>query len=132
MRKLLLFSLTILTLCGWSMPTGWQYPSLAIGQNVTTAQTLTSSQSGTIIVYTGSSIATFTLPTATVGLDLTIVSGAAYTLTVTPQSADIISLASKTAGQSISNSSAAKADSIELVCMQAGYWYIKSKIGTWS
>jgi hypothetical protein len=132
MKKLLLFCLTILIFCGWSMPTGWQYPSLAIGTSVTSGQTLTSSQSGTIIVFTGSNASTFTLPTATIGLDFTIISGAAYALTVTPQSADIITFASKSAGQTITNSSAAVADSIELVCMQAGHWYLKSKIGTWS
>ena len=134
MKKLLLFCLTILAFCGWSMPTGWQYPSLTIGFYSTTNQTLTSAQSGTILMLNGANNNTqVTLPSATPGLDFVVISNVAKYFAMIPQASDIIAFSSNTAGQGVQNSSTgAVGDSIELVCVQGGYWSVKQRTGTWA
>jgi hypothetical protein len=136
-KKLLFLSFIILTQCGWigyGNTGGWQAPILDTGYYSTTNQTLTSAQSGQIII----SIATqnniqFTLPTATVGLDFFVIAGTAKYMSVIPQSTDTIVFSSKTAGQNITNSgSAAIGDGLEIVCMQNNQWYIKVMKGTWA
>lgn len=134
--RFLLFIMIIISQCGWVgyNNNGWQTPVLDVGYYSTTNQTLTSAQSGQVIIFTGTNNNTqFNLPNATVGLDFTIIGGAAKWMAVIPQSTDAIVLGSKTAGQSVTNSgSAAVADAIELVCMQNGFWYVKILKGTWA
>lgn len=133
-KRFLLFCITILSFCAWSMPTGWQYPSLVPGYYSTTNQTLTSAQSGQILVFTGTAQDTKVfLPTATVGLDFIVISNVAKYFALQPQATDTIALTSVLQGQPISNNgSAAIGDNIELVCIVAGTWSIRDKIGTWA
>lgn len=135
--RFILFFMIVLTQCGWSW--GWQqalnpnyinYP----GAPVTTNQTLSAAQSGNIIVFNGSSNNTkFTLPAAVIGEDFTIVGDSAKYFHVVVQAADIINFSTLVAGDGVSNSgSAAKGDSIELVCQTNGQWSIKNRQGTWA
>lgn len=140
MKNLLLFALLILTQCGWSSANGgWQeqfnpnyiyYP----GTPVTTNTTLSSSQSGNIIIFNGSNNNTqFSLPLATIGLDFTIVADSAKFIHLVVASGDIINFSTLVANDGISNSgSAAKGDSIEIICMTTGQWSIKNRQGTWA
>lgn len=101
----------------------------------TTNFTLTAANSGQIIVFTGTSNYTrFTLPTATVGMDIDIVSGVAKYMTITPASTDTIVLtATLPQGANISNSgSAAVGDEMELFCAAANTWYVRNQKGTWA
>lgn len=133
----ILFFLIILTQCGWSW--GWQEaltPNYIVypGSPATTNQTLSSSQSGNIIIFNGASNrTTFTLPAATLGLDYTLVADVTKYMRISPNSSDIINFSSLVAGDSISNSgSSAKGDSIELICQTTGQWSIKNRQGTWA
>lgn len=135
--RFLLLALVILTQCGWSY--GWQEaltPNYIIypGSPSTTNQTLNSSQSGNIIVFTGTQGNTqFTLPSATLGLDYTIVADVAKYMHIKVSTGDIINFTTLVANDGVSNSgSAAKGDSIELICQTAGQWSIKNRIGTWA
>lgn len=137
--KLLLLSLLILTQCAWSSANGgWQqqfnpdyiyYP----GAPATTNTTLSSSQSGNIIVFNGTNNNTkFFAPIAVIGMDYTIVIDTAKYVHIVPNAADIINFSTLITGDGISNSaSAAKGDSIEIVCQTAGQWSIKNRQGTW-
>lgn len=135
--KFLLLAVLILTQCGWSW--GWQQaltPNYIIypGVTATTNYTLSNGQSGNIIVFNGTSNNTkFTLPAATLGEDYTIISDVAKYMHIVVSSGDIINFSTLVANDGISNSAtAAKGDSIELVCQTAGQWSIKNKIGTWA
>ncbi len=138
MKKFLLFTIIILTQCGWNSA-GWQeqfnpnyiyYP----GAPATTNTTLVTQQSGNIIIFTGTSNNTkFTLPQAVIGLDFTIVGDVAKYFHIVVNSGDIINFSTLVANDGLSNSgSAAKGDSIELICQTAGQWSIKNRQGTWA
>lgn len=117
---------------GWivfAQDTGIYYPYTSS----TTNQTLVASQTGTTLVFTGTSNNTrFTLPTATVGMDFTIVSSVAKSMQITPQSTDTIKYSTLTVGQGLVNSSAAAGDVIELFCYAANTWSSKNMVGTWT
>lgn len=134
----------ILTQCAWNTP-GWEtsYPikPAAItypGTVATTNQTLTAAQTGLTIIFNNSTgVAAngtqYTLPTATVGLDYSVVADTAKWFYLTPQTTDTINIGAATAGQRIANSgTAAVGDSIEVLCITAGQWSIKSRTGTWA
>lgn len=117
----------------YAQDTGIKYPYIA---TATTNTTLTAAQSGTTVVFgNGSGVAKsgtmYTLPTAVVGMEYTIVSDVAFFFYVDPQSTDTINYSTAAAGNRISNSSAAAGDSITLFCATAGKWSIAAKSGTW-
>lgn len=118
--------------CGWvvyAQDTGIFMPYATS----TTNTTLVPSQSGTTFVSTSTSTnAAFTLPTAAVGMDYTIVAGSAKQLQVRVQSTDTIAFASLAAGQGLVNSTAALGDTIELFCYVANTWVVKNHDGTWT
>lgn len=127
----------ILTQCGWIGygGAGWQNPILDVGYYSTTNQTLTSAQSGQILVTTNTltNNTNIYLPTATVGLNFTFIAGTTKYIVLTPQSTDTIVFASKTSGQTLSNAgSSAIGDSITIVCVQNTQWQIAAKSGTWA
>lgn len=103
-----------------------------------TNQTLTALQSGSIVVFNngaGQAAAggtQFTLPTAAVGMQYTVIADAAKWFYIKPQSTDTINFSTATAGQRISNSvSTAAGDSITLFCATANLWSVLDKNGTW-
>lgn len=134
-KKFLFFSLIILTQCGWVGygGAGWQNPILNPGYAPTTSQTVTSAQSGQIIVFNGTGNNTsFTLPTATIGLNFTFISNVNKYFAVIPQSTDTIALGSSTQGQPVNNVlSSAAGDSITLECQVNGTWSVQSITGSW-
>lgn len=103
-----------------------------------TNQTLTALQSGSTIIFNngaGSAAngTAFTLPTAAVGMQYTIVADVAKWFFVDAQSTDTINFSTATAGQRISNSaSAAAGDSITLFCATATKWSVVDHFGTWA
>jgi len=103
-----------------------------------TNQTLTAAQTGTTVIFNtvggvAQDATKFTLPTAAVGMQFTIVSDIAKWFYVDVQSTDTIKYSTATAGDRISNSATAAAgDSITLFCATANTWSIKSKVGTWA
>ncbi len=103
-----------------------------------TNQTLVAAQTGTTIVFnngagTAQNGTAFTLPTAAVGMEYTIVADVAKYFFVDAQGTDTINFSTATAGQRISNSASALAgDSITLFCATANKWSVKSKVGTWA
>lgn len=136
--RFLLFAMIILTQCAWAYPNGWQQNPAIPGFVATTNITLDASQVGQVIVFNNSTgVAAngtqFTLPTAVVGMQYTIIADTAKWIYIAPASTDTINIASSGAGKRISNSgSAAIADSITLVCQTAGTWSIQVKVGTWA
>lgn len=107
-----------------------KYPS-----NVaTTSVTLTASNSGQVVVFTGTANdTTFSLPTAQVGMDMDIIAGAAKYVAIKPQSTDTIVFSTLTQGQTVTNSgSASIGDEFELFCAKANTWYVRNKTGTWA
>lgn len=138
MKNLILFLIVILTQCGWS-GNGWQqqenpnyiyYP----GAPATTNTTLSSSQSGNTIIFGGTQNNTkFILPSATLGLDYTIISDSTNYIHLVVASGDIINFSTLIANDGISNSgSSAKGDSIEVICQTNTKWSIKNIQGTWN
>lgn len=117
-------------------PTGSsiKWPSTTASTN----NTLTTSQSGLVVVFnngggTAASGTTFMLPTATVGLEYTIVADIAKWFYVDAQTTDTINFSTATAGQRISNSATAAAgDSITLYCATVNKWSVVNKSGTWA
>lgn len=132
--KFLLFGLIILTQCAWGPYSGWQQNPAIPGSVATTNLTLDSTQVGTVVVFNGTSNNTqFTLPTAVVGMQYTVISDVAKYISIQPASTDTINFSTASAGQRINNSgSAAIGDSITLVCQTAGKWSIQFRVGTWS
>ncbi len=99
----------------------------------TTNTTMTASQSGTTMVFTGSSNNTkFTLPTAAVGLQYTFIDDATVYINIVPQTSDTINFASLSQGQYLANSSTpAKGDAVTLFCAVANKWSVKNMRNTW-
>lgn len=132
-----IFILAVLSQCAWGPYAGWQQNPQIPGSVATTNITLTAAQLGTVIVFNNSTgVAAngtqFTLPTAVVGMQYTVISDTAKFFYIKPASADIINFSTATTGQRISNATTAAAgDSITLVCQTAGQWSIQSRIGTW-
>lgn len=106
------------------------YPGVIGG---TTNQTLTANQSGQTIILNNSTYdrVIFTLPTAVVGMQYTLVIDVAKNFRVDPQNADIINYSTATAGQRIASTSASKGDSVTLYCAVAGFWSLVDHNGTW-
>lgn len=140
-KKFLFFALIILTQCAWSW--GWQQPEAPTsiyypGVVATTNSTLSSAQTGNIIIFNNSTgVAAngtmFTLPAATVGLTYTIVADTAKFFYVKPASSDIINFSTNAANNRISNkTTAAIGDSVTLTCMTNGQWSIVNRVGTWT
>ena len=104
------------------------------GVDATTNVTLTANQSGQTIVQNNTTYnnVQFTLPTAQVGMTFTFIVDVAKTIKVLPQSTDTINYSSLTAGQSITNTSAAKGDHLQLICVSATNWSIVDQGGTWA
>lgn len=137
-----LFSIAVLSQCAWEWPNGWDLGAIKPltinypGSVATTNTTLTATQSGNIIIFNNSTGVAqngtmFTLPTATLGLDYTIIADTAKWFYIKPDPADIINFSTATTGQRISNSaSAAAGDTIELLCFTVGQWTIRDKTGT--
>lgn len=104
----------------------------------TTNQTLTVANSGSIIVFNNSASTAangtmFTLPTAAVGMQFTIISDIAKFMYIKPASTDTINFSTATAGQRLQNiTTAAAGDSISLFCASAGNWSVVDKTGTWA
>lgn len=103
-----------------------------------TNQTLNALQSGSVIVFnnglgTAQNATAFTLPTAVVGMQYTIVADITKWFFVDAQSTDTINFSTASAGQRISNSaSAASGDSITLFCATANKWSVSNREGTWA
>lgn len=148
MKRLILAFLVYLAWqsCGycWQWPSGWDLsqikPTSIIypGMVQTTNFTLTTAQSGNVIVFNNStgvaaSGTMFTLPAATVGVDYTVVADTAKWFYLAPQSGDIINLTSTSTGQRVDNrSTAAVGDSISVQCVTAGQWSVYGRQGTWA
>lgn len=122
---------------GWvtfAQDTGIYYPYTTASTN----QTLLASQTGTVLVFNnGAGTATngtlFTLPTATVGMQFTIVADVAKWFYVDAQTTDTINFSTASTGQRISNSGSALAgDSITLFCATANKWSVTDHVGTWA
>lgn len=122
---------------GWvtyAQDTGIYYPYSTASTN----QTLIASQTGSVTVFnngagTAQNGTLFLLPTATVGMQFTIIADIAKWFFVDCQNTDTINFSTATAGQRISNSgSAAAGDSITFFCATANKWSIADKSGTWA
>lgn len=102
-----------------------------------TNQTLTALNSGQVVVFNnGGGVSAngtqYTLPAATVGLDITIVADVAKWFYLAPAGTDLINITSNVASGRVSNqSSAAIGDSIEVFCATAGTWTVRTLKGTW-
>jgi|GEM_PF-6415106 len=87
-----------------------------------TEETLVVADNGKILVATATSTTTFTLPTAVVGMEFTIVAGKGQTISVDPAStADTIAYLTLDAGDEI-DSAGVTADSVTLKCYTANTW----------
>lgn len=133
-----LFALIILTQCAWGPYSGWQQNPALPGVVATTNTTLDSSQVGVVIVFNNSTgvaanATQFTLPSAVVGMNYTVIADTNKWFYIKPDASDTINFSTATAGQRISNSaSAAIGDSISLVCVTAGKWSLIDRTGTWA
>lgn len=101
----------------------------------TTGDTLTASESGTWHTNTGASGAiVFALPVATVGLRYGFAVGAAQELRIDPNGSQTVSLPStgvpSAAGAYITAD--AIGENVEIVCLIAGNWSVRSYTGTWT
>lgn len=101
----------------------------------TTGVTLTTTQTGTYHTNVGASGAiTFVLPAATVGLRYGFGVGAAQELRVDPNGSETMSLPSSgvpgAAGKYLTAD--AIGENLEVVCLIAGNWSVKSYTGTWT
>ena len=108
---------------------------IAYGYNSSAVNwTVPVTDSGRFIVNTASTAdVRNTLPPAAVGLTYTFIANTAQQIAVIPASgADTIDYASLAAGAGIQNSSAAKGDSITLVCVVAKHWSVAAMHGTWA
>lgn len=136
--RFLLLGLIILTQCAWNYPAGWQSGVSIFGSVQTTNQTLSANQSSNVIIFNNATgVAAngtqFTLPSATIGMDYTIITDTAKWIYIQPQAADIINFLGTSTGLRINNKgSAAIADTVELVCMTTGQWSLKEVRGTWA
>lgn len=138
MLNFLLFAIIILTQCAWGPSSGWQQNPAIPGSIATTNTTLSVSQLGSVIVFNNSTGVAqngtqFTLPTAVVGMQYTVIADTAKWFYMNPASTDTINITSGGVGKRISNSgSAAIGDSITLVCQTPNTWSIQAKSGTWT
>lgn len=101
----------------------------------TANDTLTASESGTAHTNTGASGAiTFTLPSATVGLRYLFGVGVAQQLRIDPAGSETISLPSTGAPSAAGAYIVADAigEFVEIVCLIAGNWSVRSYTGTWT
>ncbi len=98
----------------------------------TTDDTLTSTDSGKVLIAKDTSGVIFTLPTSAVGLQYTFSNGSAKTLVVDPGNTvdRIVYSTTMVGGDSIK--AVASGDTLSLVCGVSGYWYVTSMSGTWS
>ncbi len=118
----------------YAQDTGVVYPYIA---TATTNTTLTAAQSGTTVVLnngngTAANGTMYTLPSATVGLNFSFITDVAKSMIIHPNGTDTINYASISAGNGITNTSAAKGDSIGVFCAIAGKWSLKNITGTWA
>lgn len=101
----------------------------------TANDTLTASESGTWHTNTGASgTITFSLPVATVGLRYGFALGAAQQLRVDPNGTETVSLPSTGVPSSAGAYIVADAigENVEIVCLIAGNWSVRSYTGTWT
>jgi len=107
----------------------------------TTGDTLTSAESGKVIILDTSSVvgapasaanAQFTLPDAEVGLRYTIIAGNGNYVRVRPQSGDRIAYVTLDAGDAIQSAGAVTADSVTVVAGSSSKWYVEEMKGTWT
>jgi hypothetical protein len=101
----------------------------------TAAYTVLDTDVGTTFTTEGASGAvTFTLPAATVGLWYRFQVGAAQELRIDPNGTETIALpstgAQSSAGAYITADAAGEA--VEIQCVKAGAWVVRSYIGTWT
>jgi len=104
-------------------------------QSGTTNDTLTAADSGrTYVIGEGTDAAPFLrLPAAVPGMVFPFISSSSsHSVYIIPNGTDIINYASLVAGDSIYNSSAAKGDSITLICTTANQWDVDIHNGTWA
>jgi hypothetical protein len=146
MKRLLLAVLFMFTLSSlahaWEYPSGWSPGSIKPTGIVyptsdgTTNQTMTTYQSGSTFVYTGTAKnAQFTLPACTtqLGLDYTFIDDTTNYIAIIPQSTDTIEIASTVQGQGVNNSSStAIGNNITLICGSANTWSLEGQSGTWA
>lgn len=113
----------------YAQDTGIYYPYTT----ATTTTTLIASQTGTTMVFTGSSNNTrFTLPAATVGMEFTFIDDTTNYMAVYPATGDTINFASLPVSNGLANSSTpAKGDSVTLFCAVAGKWSVEEMRNTW-
>lgn len=103
-------------------------------QSGTTNDTLTVADSGRTYVTTTGTVSEvqITLPAAAVGMVYPFITGTTHSLRIHPDGTDTIQYASLSAGDSIKNTSAAKGDSITLICVIANEWAVDIHNGTWA
>lgn len=103
-------------------------------QSGTTNDTLTAADSGRTYVTSSGTVSAvvITVPTAVPGMVFPFITGTTHALYILPQSTDTINYASLAAGSSIFNSTAAKGDSIKLICVIANIWDVEISNGTWA
>lgn len=100
----------------------------------TTNDTLTAADSGKTIVTKSGVVSPviFKLPDATVQLNYTFVGGTAHAMYIDPATGDTINYASLSTNDSLTNSSAAKGDSVTFFCAVADQWEVIIHSGTWA
>lgn len=103
-------------------------------QSGTTNDTLTAADSGRTFVTSSGTVSSvfLNLPDAVPGLNYPVITGTTHSVYINPLGTDIINYASLAAGDSIYNSSAAKGDSIVLICVIADQWEVDIHNGTWA
>ncbi len=102
----------------------------AIYEALAASDTLTAAETGKKIIMTAAG--TITLPAAAVGLEYTVITGAAVAVSVDTNSvSDTIKYLSLSAGDKLTNGSAT-GDSVTLVCGRANTWDLVDLNGSWS
>jgi len=100
-----------------------------------TNDTVTSSESGKVFAINsagGGTTVIMTLPDAAEGLHYTFVADSAEAFQVDTNGTDTFQYASLAAGQRISNTSAAKGDSITFAATNDSVWQTMPLVGTWA
>lgn len=89
---------------------------------------------GGVITNEGASgVVTLTLPSAEVGMRLTVYALAAQEIELDPAGSELINFAGGVAGDKVSNSTTpAVDDAITIICVEDGEWLVENFVGDWA
>lgn len=89
---------------------------------------------GGVITNEGASgVVTLTLPSAEVGMRLTVYALAAQEIELDPSGSELINFAGGVAGDKVSNSTTpAVDDAITIICVEDGEWLVENFVGDWA